>query len=105
MFKRGENVSQVWQLKKAVMDRKASCPSCKNGFPKGKPYICVNALFVPPNQPFAISRVFYFCAYPSCISKKPAYSNVIIPPNKIEAGSIIKASEITEFRKRKLNIV
>ena len=97
---------QEWYVDKLLVRKTASCCSCSAGMPEGKLYVHVKGRFVPKDQTFAVERVFYFCAIPRCLGKKPKRSNISVPPSRITmATKNLLVADVAMLRQRGLNIV
>ena len=57
---RGDNSGHhIWKLNKLQDRKNAKYATCKATMPPGKIFVEVNALYIPPNQSFAVNRTFY----------------------------------------------
>ena len=101
------NKIQQWFADKLVVRKDASCCACGATMPAGKPYVFVKGLYIPRNQFFATSRTYYFCAIPTCLSKKPIGSNLSVPPTEVNVTSTtnLLSSDITNIQLRGINVV
>lgn len=83
---------QEWLLTKLKSQPgpKPSCANynCKKVFQPGDLCISVEGMYTPPNKDsrgnsFDVKRIFRFCVQKTCLSAKPKYSNLQVPPEKI----------------------
>lgn len=84
------NDAQRWVVTKCPKKPgpKPSCPNCKSQFTQGDVCVSVDGLYIPPNKDkngksFSVKRTFRFCLKKNCISCKPPYSNLNVPPSKL----------------------
>ena len=94
---RGENSRHhIWKLNKLQDRKNAKYATCKATMPPGKIFVEVNALYIPPNQSFAVNRTFYFCSSFHCLKKVPS-SSIVTPSTetlfKVMEGADIKNEE------------
>jgi hypothetical protein len=100
---------QEWFVDKLIARKSASCCARDSNatMPAGKIYVFVKGLYIPKNQTFATERIYYFCALPKCLSKKPYHSNIIVPPQvvKVAGSTNLLAADITSIRSHGINII
>lgn len=79
---------QLWYADKMVRSSTARCASCSNiQMVPGVLNVQVSGLWIPRGRRAAIERTFYLCAHPNCLSRRPPFSNVRVPPPVINASA------------------
>ena len=75
--------------------------------PEVKIFLSAKGCYIPPNQTFAIERLFYFCLMKSCVSRKPFMSSIIVPSQSVIMASSTALTEenIDIIRQCGFNIV
>lgn len=60
----------------------------------------VTGLWIPRGRRTAIERSFYLCAHPSCLTRKPPFSNLRVPPTEIKmsVNSFLSKNDIATER-------
>lgn len=99
---------QVWYADKMIRNSTARCASCTRvQMLPGVLYVHVTGLWIPRGRRSAVQRTFYLCAYPNCLSRKPPFSNVRVPPAEINVSvnSFLDGTDIDILRERNLPLV
>ena len=96
---------QIWYVDKMVGHSTAKCASCTRiQMLPGVLRVKVSGLWIPRGRRAAIERNFYLCAHPRCLSRKPPFSNLRVPPSEIHVSvnSFLDENDIAILTERRL---
>lgn len=78
---------QVWHVDKMLRHSTAKCACCTRiQMLPGVLHVKVSGLWIPRGRRAAIERMFYLCAHPNCLTRKPPLSNLRVPPSEIHVS-------------------
>ena len=99
---------QVWYADKMIRNSTARCASCTRvQMLPGTLYVHVTGLWIPRGRRSAIQRTFFICAFPNCLSRKPPFSNLRVPPPEINVSvnSFLDRTDVDILRERNLPLL
>ena len=84
-----------------VRNGRARCASCISvQMVPGTLYVQVSGLRIPRGRRLAIQWNFYFFAHPGCLSRRPPFSSLLIPPPviNVSVNSFLESNDIAISR-------
>ena len=99
---------QVRYADKMIRNSTARCASCTRvQMLPGTLYVHVTGLWIPRGRRSAIQRTFFICAFPNCLSRKPPFSNLRVPPPEINVSvnSFLDRTDVDILRERNLPLL